>query len=151
MSGVISLALAFYINIPKIMSVFSYASFDWNNNINFDLYLWFDRIVHINSSYNEIFRPLFDIQVFDSTLALILLFSSTVWLLGYQVGLFLNLKYTRIGRSKRISLHIQTFLLAPFLGLMESFPAFYSIIEFYFFKLIRHNKLKSYDFYVVKK
>ena len=150
-SGVISLALAFYINIPKLLSVFSYASFDWNNNINFDLFLWLDRIIHINSTYNEIFRPLFDIQVFDSTLALILLFSSTVWLLGYQVGLFLNLKYTRIGRSKRISLHIQTFLLAPFLGLLESFPAFYSIIEFYFFKLIRQKKLKSYDFYVVKK
>ena len=107
--------------------------------------------MHINSTYNEIFRPLFDVQVFDSTLALILLFSGTVWLFGYQVGLFLNLKYTRIGRSKRISLHIQTFLLAPLLGLLESFPAFYSIIEYYFYKLIKQNKLKSYDFYVVKK
>lgn len=150
-SGVISLALAFYINIPKLMSVFSYASFDWHNNISFDLFVWFDRIIHINSTYNEIFRPLFDIQVFDSTLALILIFSSTVWLLSYQVGLFLNLKYTKIGRLKRIILHIQTFILSPFLGLLESFPAFYSVIEFYFSKLIRQNKLKSYDFYVVKK
>ena len=140
-----------YINVPKVYSVFSYASFDWNNNIAFDLFVWLDRITHINSSYNDIFKPLTDIQIFDSTLALILIFSSTVWLLSYQVGLFLNLKYTRIGWFKRIILHIQTLILAPFLGLLESFPAFYSVIEFYFHKLMRHNKIKSYDFYVVKK
>ncbi|MGE0388770.1 MAG: glycosyltransferase family 2 protein [Candidatus Nitrosocosmicus sp.] len=150
-SGVISLSLAMYINIPKVLSVFSYASFDWNNNIAFDLFVWLDRLTHINSSYNEIFRPLTDIQIFDSTLALILLFSSTVWLLSYQVGLFLNLKYTKIGLFKRIILHIQTLILAPFLGLLESFPAFFSVIEFYFHKLMRHQKIKSYDFYVVEK
>lgn len=150
-SGVISLSLAMYINIPKVLSVFSYASFDWNNNIAFDLFVWLDRLTHINSSYNEIFRPLTDIQIFDSTLALILLFSSTVWLLSYQVGLFLNLKYTKIGLFKRIILHIQTLILAPFLGLLESFPAFFSVIEFYFHKLMGHQKIKSYDFYVVEK
>lgn len=150
-SGVISLALAMYINIPKVVSVLSYASFDWNNNVSFNLFVWFDRLIHINSTYNEILRPLTDIQVFDSTLALILLFSSTVWLLSYQVGLFLNLRYTKIGIPKRILLHIQTLVLAPFLGLIESFPAFYSVIEFYFHKLIKQNRLKSYDFYVVKK
>ncbi|MDQ2684409.1 MAG: glycosyltransferase family 2 protein [Thermoproteota archaeon] len=150
-SGVISMALAVYINIPKVVSVFSYAIFDWNNNISFDLSVWLDRITHINSSYNDIFRPLTDIQIFDSTLALILLFSWLVWLLSYQVGLFLNLKYTKIGWLKRIFLHIQTLILAPFLGLLESFPAFYSVIEFYFHKLLRNNKIKSYDFYVIKK
>ncbi|VFJ15319.1 glycosyltransferase family 2 protein [Candidatus Nitrosocosmicus franklandus] len=150
-SGVISLCLAFYINIPKVSNVFSYASFDWNNNVAFDFSVWVDRITHINSNYNEIFRPLTDIQIFDSTLALILLFSWVVWLFSYQAGLFLNLRYTRIGWFKRIILHIQTFILAPFLGLLESFPAFYSVIEFYFYKLIGQNKIKSYDFYVVKK
>lgn len=150
-SGVISLCLAFYINIPKVSNVFSYASFDWNNNVAFDFSVWVDRITHINSNYNEIFRPLTDIQIFDNTLALILLFSWVVWLFSYQAGLFLNLRYTRIGWFKRIILHIQTFILAPFLGLLESFPAFYSVIEFYFHKLIGQNKIKSYDFYVVKK
>jgi hypothetical protein len=150
-SGVISLCLAMYINIPKVNSVLSYASFDWNNNIAFDPFVWIDRITNINGSYNEIFKPLTDIHIFDSTLALILLFSWLVWLFSYQAGLFLNLKYTRIGLFKRTILHIQTFILAPFLGLLESFPAFYSVIEFYFYKLIGHNKIKSYDFYVVKK
>ncbi|HSA75131.1 MAG TPA: glycosyltransferase family 2 protein [Candidatus Nitrosocosmicus sp.] len=150
-SGVISLCLAMYINIPKVSSVFSYASFDWNNNIAFDPFVWVDRITNINSNYNEIFKPLTDIQIFDSTLALILLFSWLVWLFAYQAGLFLNLKYTQIGWFKRIILHIQTFIFAPFLGLLESFPAFYSVIEFYFHKLIRQNKIKSYDFYVVEK
>lgn len=150
-SGVISLALAIYINTPKVLSVFSYASFDWNYNIGFDLFVWFDRLIHINNSYNEIFRPLTDIHVFDNTLAIILLFSWSVWLLSYQVGLYLNLRYTQISILKRIFLHFQTFFLAPFLGLLESFPAFYSVIEFYFNKLLKQNKFKSYDFYVIKK
>ncbi len=74
-----------------------------------------------------------------------------VWILSYQVGLFLNLRYTKIAISKRIFLHVQTLVLCPIIGLIESFPAFYAVIEFYISKLLKQSNLKFLDFYVVKK
>ncbi len=150
-SATISLSLAFYINIPKISNIFSYISFDWSYNIGFDFSVWFDRINNILNSSSDVFKPLTNIQVFDSSLGLILLFTSVIWLLSYQIGLFLNLRYAKISFVKRMYLHLQTFLLAPLIGLVESFPAFYSVIEYYFSKYVRKNNLKFLEFYVVKK
>ncbi len=150
-SGIISLALTIYINTPKVLSIFSYVSFDWTYHMGFDISIWLDRLININNTYNEIFKPLTDNQIFDSTLALILFFSSIVWLLSYQVGLFLNLRYTKIGLSKRIFLHLQTLILCPIIGLIESFPAFYTVLEYYTSKLLKQSNLKFLDFYVVKK
>jgi egghead protein (zeste-white 4 protein) len=150
-SGIISLSLAFYLNIPKISNIFSYISFDWTYNIGFDTSVWIDRLNNILNSSNDIFKPLTDIQIFDSSLGLILLFTSIIWLLSYQIGLFLNLHYTKISFVKRIFLHLQTLILCPFIGLVESFPAFYSVIEYYISKAVGKNNLKFLDFYVVKK
>ena len=75
-SGIISLILTLYINIPKISSIFSFIHFDWTYNLGFDLSVWIDRLNHLSNTPNDILKPLTDIQVFDSTLGLILLFSS---------------------------------------------------------------------------
>ncbi len=150
-SGLISLALTFYINAPKVSSIFSYINFDWTYHMGFDLSVWIDRISHLPNTSADLFRPLTDIQVFDSSLGMILLFSSIIWLMSYQIGLFLNLRYTKMSFNKRIFLHIQTLILCPFIGLIESFPGFYSVIEYYFSKIFKRNELKYLDFYVVKK
>ncbi|MDQ6722795.1 MAG: hypothetical protein M3Z01_00815, partial [Thermoproteota archaeon] len=102
-------------------------------------------------SSGDVFKPLTDIQIFDSSLGLILLFSSMIWIMSYQVGLFLNLRYANMSFYKRIFLHIQTLILCPIIGLIESFPGFYSIIEYYLSKALGKNNLKFLDFYVVKK
>lgn len=56
----------------------------------------------------------------------VLLFTSIVWLASYQLGLYLNLKYSGIGRRKKVSLHFQTLLMSPVVGLVETFPAFWA-------------------------
>jgi hypothetical protein len=82
----------------------------------------------------------------------ILLFSSVVWLLSYQVGLFLNLRYSKIAWSKRFVLHVQTLVLCPILGLVETFPAFWTLIEYYTkARTLRSDKNLVYDFYVIDK
>src|ERR671920_736476 len=60
----------------------------------------------------------------------ILFFATLVWLGSYQIGLFLNLRYSNITRSKKILLHLQTLVLCPVLGLIETFPAFWATIEY---------------------
>jgi hypothetical protein len=119
--------------------------------LGFDLSIWIDRLNHLSNTPNDIIKPLTDIQVFDSSLGLILLFSSMIWLLSYQIGLFLNLRYAKMRFYKRIVLHIQILVFCPFIGLVESFPGFYTVIEYYIAKALRKNNLKFLDFYVVKK
>ena len=150
-SGIISLILTLYVNIPKISSIFSYINFDWTYNMGFDISVWMDRLHYVSNSSSEVFKPLTDIQIFDSSLGLVLLFSSIIWLMSYQVGLFLNLRYAKISFYKRIILHTQTLIFCPLIGLIESFPGFYSVIEYYLSKALRKNNLKFLDFYVVKK
>jgi beta-1,4-mannosyltransferase len=150
-SGLISLVLTFYVNIPKVSSIFSFINFDWTYNMGFDVSVWMDRLNHLSNSSNDLFKPLTDIQIFDSSLGLVLLFSSLIWLMSYQIGLFLNLRYTKMSFIRRIFLHIQTLIFCPFIGLIESFPGFYSVIEYYLSKAFRKNNLKFLDFYVVKK
>ncbi len=150
-SGVISLIITFYVNLPKVSGVFSYIDFDLTYNIAFDFSVWFDRLVNIASFSSDFIRPLTNIQIFDNSLTFILIISYLIWLTSYQIGLFLNLRYTKITISKRIFLHIQTLILCPIIGLIESFPAFYSVIEYYFSKILHKDKIKYLDFYVVKK
>jgi egghead protein (zeste-white 4 protein) len=81
----------------------------------------------------------------------ILLFASLVWLASYQLGLFLNLRYSRIRRSKKILLHLQTLIFCPLLGLIETFPAFWATIEYNVKKKQMSETTNVYDFYVINK
>jgi cellulose synthase/poly-beta-1,6-N-acetylglucosamine synthase-like glycosyltransferase len=81
----------------------------------------------------------------------ILLFTSLVWLGSYQLGLFLNLRYSKMRWAKKMLLHVQTLLLCPVIGLVETFPAFWSIIEYSFKKKQMAEKMAAYDFYIISK
>jgi len=97
----------------------------------------------INSSINGS-SPL------DPTLGLILLFPYIMWLFSYQLGLFLNIRYLKISLIKRIMLHLQTLSLSFIIGLLETFPAFWAMLEYYIRD--KTNRMKIiYDFYVIKK
>lgn len=85
--------------------------------------------------------------------SILLLFPYIMWLLSYQIGLFLNLKHTKkYPLSKKIILHIQALFLSLVLGILETFPAFCSIIE-YSLRNRRNaiKKIHNYDFYVISK
>ena len=81
----------------------------------------------------------------------ILLFTSLIWLGSYQLGLFLNLQYSKIGWAKRILLHVQTLLLCPIIGLIETFPAFWATIEYKVREKHSIEKVPIYDFYTISK
>src|ERR671914_1879350 len=81
----------------------------------------------------------------------ILLFASCVWLGSYQLGLFLNLRYSKMKPAKKILLHLQTLLLCPVIGLVETFPSVWAIVEYAVKKKQMAEKLSVYDFYVINK
>jgi cellulose synthase/poly-beta-1,6-N-acetylglucosamine synthase-like glycosyltransferase len=82
----------------------------------------------------------------------LLLFTSFVWLTSYQLGLFLNLRYSGISKFRRMLLHAQTLLLCPLIGLVETFPAFWATIEYGIRKKGQTaEKIPVYDFYVIRK
>jgi len=84
-------------------------------------------------------------------IAPIMLFTSLVWLASYQVGLFLNLRYSKIKWAKRLLFHAQTLFLSPLIGLVETFPAFWAMIEYLIKKQRTTEKFPVYDFYVINK
>jgi cellulose synthase/poly-beta-1,6-N-acetylglucosamine synthase-like glycosyltransferase len=75
-----------------------------------------------------------------------LLFSLIVWLMSYQVGLSLNLRYAGIKGLRRFSLHLQQLLLGPIVGIVETYPAFHAMVEFY---ILRRHHIK--DFHIITK
>ncbi len=97
------------------------------------------------AQYNSAASPI------DVGISMVLLFSSFVWLLSYQLGLFLNLRYSEMGWTKRIILHIQTMLLCPIIGIVETFPAFWATIEYCVRRRHDVEKAPVYDFYIVSK
>jgi hypothetical protein len=62
-----------------------------------------------------------------------LLFNTFTWLVGYQVGLRLNLKKHRLPKHKKLFWHLVTLVLTPFVGIVETFGVFiapYQLIKF---------------------
>jgi egghead protein (zeste-white 4 protein) len=81
----------------------------------------------------------------------ILLFASWVWLGSYQLGLFLNLRYSKMKWAKKILLHLQTLILCPVIGLVETFPGVWAIVEYAVKKKQMAEKVSVCDFYVINK
>jgi beta-1,4-mannosyltransferase len=81
----------------------------------------------------------------------ILLFASLVWLGSYQLGLFLNLRYSKKKWAKKVLLHLQTLFLCPVIGLVETFPGVWAIIEYSVKKKQMAEKISVYDFYIINK
>lgn len=144
-SGVVSTILYFHSYIPKLFLVLSISI----SEFNLDIIPWFDKVMKIFSS-EATMNASINGGPFDPIIGLILLFPYTTWLFSYQLGLFLNLRYSKISLIKRVAMHLQTLLLSVVIGLLETFPAFYAMLEYYIRD--RTNKMKKiYDFYVIKK
>ncbi|HEY9407377.1 MAG TPA: glycosyltransferase family 2 protein [Nitrososphaera sp.] len=108
---------------------------------------------HVNplaAFYSILFSTLTAPPVEFATSA-ILTFATLVWLGSYQLGLFLNLRYSKITRSKKILLHLKTLVLCPVLGLIETFPAVWATIEYSVKKRQISETVNVYDFYVINK
>ncbi|MER3407868.1 MAG: hypothetical protein C4292_03615, partial [Nitrososphaera sp.] len=112
-------------------------------------------IPHSLLSINSLVQSMATVTPVEVGTSFILLFTSLVWLGSYQMGLFLNLKYSKIGWAKRLALHLQTLVLCPIIGAVETFPAFWTMIEYQIKKrdmgAKKDDDVPVYDFYVISK
>lgn len=105
----------------------------------------------IGSAFASISNSPLTIAPIELGTTAILLFASLVWLGSYQLGLFLNLRYSEMKWAKKVLLHLQTLFLCPAIGLVETFPAVCAIIEYRVKKKQMAEKISVYDFYVINK
>lgn len=67
-------------------------------------------------------------------LQIFLLFNTFTWLIGYQVGLRLNIKNYGLPKHKSIMWHLVTLVLTPFVGIVETFGVFTAPMQLRNFK-----------------
>jgi hypothetical protein len=117
--------------------------------LNYNIVAWQDKITTF--SIDTITNTIASTPTLELGIAPVMLFTSLVWLASYQMGLFLNLRYSKIGWAKRLLFHAQTLFLSPLIGLVETFPAFWATIEYLIKKQRTAEKMPVYDFYVINK
>jgi egghead protein (zeste-white 4 protein) len=144
-SAVASTAIMLYSSIPTLIPTL----LNYNTIGYYDFMSLPDKLPSI--FFNSIFDAVTKGSMLELSASTILLFTSIVWLGSYQLGLFLNLKYSKIEWRKRVMFHLQTLLVCPIIGLVETFPAFWAMIEYNLKKKDPAQKTKVYDFYVVNK
>src|SRR5437660_3864975 len=126
-SGFVSLILSFHVNLPLLLITSNTLI---NYRVGADGIAVFGNL--LRTLYSELTIHFFgNMGAFQFGIGAILLFSSMIWLFSYQIGLFLNLRYSKIAWSKRFVLHLQIFILCPFLGLVWTFPSFWTLFEYH--------------------
>jgi len=68
-------------------------------------------------------------QAIPDWLQIFLLFNTFTWLIGYQVGLRLNLKKFSLPKHKQVLWHLATLVLTPFVGIVETFGIFIAPLQ----------------------
>src|ERR1051325_3393889 len=149
-AGITSIALSILMHVPFILALFAANASTGSANIDM-MNGAFSRTIDV--LYSESILHLWSVgSYYDIAIASLIFISSLVWLFSYQLGLFLNLRYSNVKLSKKFFMHIQTLVLCPILGLIETFPAFFAIIEYGFKRRSANNhSTPVYDFYVVNK
>jgi cellulose synthase/poly-beta-1,6-N-acetylglucosamine synthase-like glycosyltransferase len=105
----------------------------------------------ISSALASIANSSSTIAPIELGISTMLLFASFVWLGSYQLGLFLNLRYSKMKWAQKVLLHLQALILCPVIGLVETFPAVCAIIEYTVKKKQATEKISAYDFYIISK
>ena len=153
-AGLLSTVISIYVNLPIILSFFVSAG-TYTGNGGADNTIMNSLVYNLNLAFQQFYsnsalHNWTTAGPFEFATGLLLLFSSFIWLFSYQLGLFQNLRFSQISLSKKILFHFQTLFLCPIIGLVETFPAFYSILE-YTFRNNRNEGTPVYDFYVIEK
>src|ERR671918_888687 len=149
-SGIVSIFLYFHLQFPKLLSLIPLHDIFSQTNI-VDVGPKITEVINTLSS-ESIFNTLSNGTATEITIGLLLIFPYILWLFSYQMGLFLNLQYSEIASKKRVFMHLQTLVLSVLIGLVETFPAFYAMIEYCIGKRKdKNSNIKIYDFYVIEK
>jgi egghead protein (zeste-white 4 protein) len=151
-SGIVSIVLYIHLQLPKLLMLFSVHDISGQTNA-LDITPWINILINTLST-ESVLNALSNGSTIDIIIGIMLLFPYIMWLFSYQMGLFLNLRYSRIEFKQRMFMHLQTLVLSVLIGMIETFPAFYAMIEYCLGKKKRTDKIsniKVYDFYVIKK
>lgn len=109
------------------------------------------NLADTNFSFEYLIKLLTSVDPVELAFALIMLFILGVWLASYQIGLFSNLKYSKVPWLKRFLFHLQALVLAPVIGLVETLPAFWATLEYCIKRRKLEKQMPVYDFYIIKK
>jgi len=145
-SGVASTALMIQVYIVPFFSLLTYELGVVSSDI-----LSLSGKLQISSVFTSIANSSSTTTPIELGISSILLFASLVWLGSYQVGLFLNLRYSKMKWAKKVLLHLQALILCPVIGLVETSPAVYAIIEYNINRKQATEKISVYDFYIITK
>lgn len=145
-SGVASTALMIQVYIVPFFSLLTYELGIVSSDI-----VSLSGKLQISSVFTSIANSSSTTTPIELGISSILLFASLVWLGSYQVGLFLNLRYSKMKWAKKVLLHLQALILCPVIGLVETFPAVYAIIEYNINRKQATEKISVYDFYIINK
>ena len=153
-AGLLSTILSIFVNVPIVLSFFTSSGAYTGNSIASEgiINSFIDNFnITVQQLYsNSAIHNWTNAGPIEFATGLLLLFSSMIWLFSYQLGLYQNLRFSQVALSKKIRFHFQALFLCPIIGLVETFPAFYSIIE-YTFRGDRSRGTPVYDFYVIDK
>ncbi len=145
-SGVASTALMIQVYIVPFFSLLTYELGVVSSDI-----VSLSGKLQISSVFTSIANSSSTTTPIELGISSILLFASLVWLGSYQLGLFLNLRYSKMKWAKKVLLHLQALILCPVIGLVETFPAVYAIIEYNINRKQATEKISVYDFYIITK
>ncbi len=153
-SGLFSIFLYFQTITPKLFTIFSSIQLT-----HIDSYVLFQNIFSAilpSISFDSLSNISNQVVATGPTnlgiFSIFLIFPYTMWIVSYQIGLFFNIYHKKYNHVKKISLHFQTLVLSTILGLVETFPAFITIIEYSIkSKFKKFDGIQKYDFYVINK
>lgn len=153
-SGVFSIILYFQSITPKLLTIFS--SIDITNIDSYNLLQNIFSTILPSISLDSISNVSNQVVVTGPTnlgiISIFLIFPYAMWIISYQIGLFFNIRHKKYNYMKKTSLHLQTLILSTILGLVETFPAFITIIEYFIkSKFKKFDGIPTYDFYVINK
>ena len=60
-----------------------------------------------------------------------LMLASVIWTVSYQVGLKHNLRFGKYTSGQKFALHLEQLILGPVIGVIETLPSLYAIIQFH--------------------
>ena len=78
------------------------------------------------SLYSESILHLWSVgSYYEIAISSLIFISSLVWLFSYQLGLFLNLRYSNVKLSKKFFMHIQTLVPLSHSWIDRNFSSFF--------------------------
>jgi beta-1,4-mannosyltransferase len=81
--------------------------------------------------FSAVLSPITWLNIIPTALPIkiVLLCTVAFWLIQYQIGLYLNIRHTKMGMKQKVKYHILQFIMCPVVGLISTLPAALALID----------------------